>query len=445
MSDQLFQIMREQSRIRNQETTVRTKHGELIDVLFSLEEIELAAQPCLMGILVNITERKHLEAALRQSQKMQALGTLAGGIAHDFNNILTAIIGNTEFAIADLPPDHPAQTSLAEVEKAGMRASDLVRRILTFSRPQEPKLKVMKFQPVIEDALRLLRSTLPAMIQIRTDFAADLPDVLIDTTQIHQILMNLGTNAAHAIGELGGLIEIRLGSIMVDADRARISADLHEGSYVRLSVSDNGVGMDKAMIERIFEPFFTTKRPDQGTGLGLSVVHGLMQSHHGAIIVRSELGKGTQFDLYFPAAEEAATATLPTQYDISRGNDEHVLYVDDEPSIVTLMTRKLERLGYRTTGYIDPIEALAAFRSRSHDFDAVVTDLAMPGMSGFDLARELLHIRPDIPIIMTSGHLRPEDTISAQQLGLHGFILKSDIVQELAQALERLFLKQKEV
>ncbi|MFL5801626.1 MAG: chemotaxis protein CheB [Roseiflexaceae bacterium] len=442
VSEQLFETMRVQSRIRNQEITVRTKPGELLDVLFSLEEIELDSQRCLLGILVNITERKHLEAALRQSQKMQALGTLAGGIAHDFNNILTSIIGNIELAIGDLPPDHPVQVSLTEVEKASLRASDLVRRILTFSRPQEPKLKVMKFQPVIEEALRLLRSTLPAMIQIGTNFAADVPDVSVDTTQIHQVMMNLGTNAAHAMGELGGLLDIRLASVMVDADRARISAELHEGRYAWLSISDNGSGMDKATIERIFEPFFTTKGPDQGTGLGLSVVHGIMQSHHGAITVYSEPGKGTQFDLYFPAAEGAATETQPVQHDVSRGHCEHVLYVDDEPSIVALMIRKLERLGYRATGYTDAIQALQAFRSGSQDFDVVVTDLAMPGMSGFDLARELLHIRPEVPIIMTSGYLRPEDTASAQRLGLYDFILKSDIIQELGGTLHRLFLKE---
>jgi chemotaxis methyl-accepting protein methylase/signal transduction histidine kinase len=392
--------------------------------------------------LVDITARKHLEAALRQSQKMQALGTLAGGIAHDFNNILMSMIGNTELAITDLPPEHPVQESLAEVEKAGSRASDLVRRILTFSRPQDPKLRVMKFQPVIEEALRLLRSTLPAMIQIRTNFAADVPDVSIDPTQVHQVVMNLGTNAAHAIGEWGGTIDICLASIMVDADRACVSADLHTGRYALLSVSDTGSGMDKATLERIFEPFFTTKGPDQGTGLGLSVVHGIMQGHHGAITVHSAPGQGTRFDLYFPAAEEAAAENQPIQRDLSRGHGEHILYVDDEPSIAALMVRKLERLGYRATGYTDAILALQDFQSRSHDFDVVVTDLAMPDMSGFDLARELLQIRPELPIIMTSGYLRPEDTASAQRLGLRDFILKSDIVQELGRVLHELFVKQ---
>jgi PAS domain S-box-containing protein len=392
----------------------------------------------LVGMSRDITDRKRADEAQRRSQKMEALGTLAGGIAHDFNNILLAITGNTRLALGDLPDQHPAQESLLEIDKASARAADLVQRILAFSRQQEIKRKVVQLQPVVEEALKLIRPTLSAMIEIKASFAANVPEVAADSSQIHQLIMNLATNSAHAIAAGTGLIEISLDAPTVTADLARTSADLREGRYARLSVSDNGCGMDKATLERIFDPFFTTKPAGQGTGLGLSTVDGIMRSHEGAVTVYSQPGKGTRFHLYFPAIGDAATEVEAPSQEVARGKGENVLYVDDEDVLVRLSTRTLNRLGYRVSGFASPVEALNAFRSHPHDFDVVVTDLSMPVMSGFDLARALLEIRPDVPIVMTSGYVRPEDQEMAFRLGIRDLILKPNTVSELGRILDEL-------
>ncbi|HEV8644387.1 MAG TPA: ATP-binding protein, partial [Burkholderiales bacterium] len=327
---------------------------------------------------------------------------------------------------------------LLEIDKASARAADLVQRILAFSRQQEIKRKVVQLQPVVEEALKLIRPTLSAMIEIKARFAANVPEVAADSSQIHQLIMNLATNSAHAIAAGIGLIEISLDAPTVTADFARTSADLREGRYARLSVSDNGCGMDKATLERIFDPFFTTKPAGQGTGLGLSTVDGIMRSHEGAVTVYSQPGKGTTFHLYFPAIGDAATEIEAPQQEVARGKGEKVLYVDDEDALVRLSTRTLNRLGYRVSGFASPVEALNAFRSHPHDFDVVVTDLSMPGMSGFDLARALLEIRPDVPIVMTSGYVRPEDQEMASRLGIRELILKPNTVSELGRILDEL-------
>src|SRR5215207_9878078 len=282
----------------------------------------------LVGMSRDITERKRAEDLVRRTQKMEALGTLAGGIAHDFNNILLAITGNTRLAVADLPSEHPAQESLAEITKAGVRAAELVRRILAFSRPQETKRDTLQLRPAVEEALKLLRSTLPAMIEIRSSFAQDAPAVSADAGQIHQIIMNLTTNSAHAIGDRIGVIEIGVDAMTVSPDLAALSPDLHHGAYTRLTVSDNGCGMDKATVDRIFDPFFTTKPAGQGTGLGLSVVHGIMRAYDGAVTVYSQPGKGTTFHCYFPAAQVTVAAEAAEQRTIQRTRAERVLYVD---------------------------------------------------------------------------------------------------------------------
>ncbi len=403
-------------------------------------ERDAAGRPLrLIGVNLDTTARKRAAESQGRSQKMEALGTLAGGIAHDFNNILSAITGNTKLAIADLPARHPVQESLVEVAKASARAADLVRRILSFTRQQELQREVVQLGPVVQEALKLLRSTLPAMLEIRTGIPPDLPVVAADSGQVHQILMNLVTNSAHAIGHGVGLIQVDLEALTVSPELARASTDLREGRYVRLSVSDNGCGMDKPTLERIFDPFFTTKPPGQGTGLGLSAVHGIMRSHEGSVTVYSQPAKGTTFRLYFPAVDSAGVKREAPPPDVSRGRGQRVLYVDDEDALVLLTTRTLDRLGYRVTGYSDPAQALQAFRSRPQDFDVVVTDLSMPGMSGFDLARELLATRPDIFVVMTSGYLRPEDQRAATQIGIGELVLKPTSVEGLGQVLERLF------
>jgi PAS domain S-box-containing protein len=397
----------------------------------------------ILELNADITAKKHAESLQLRSQKLESLGTLSGGIAHDFNNILLAITGNAKLAISDLPPDHPVQQSLAEIAKAGSRATDLVRRILTFSRPGEMKRQVVDLQPVVEEALKLVRATLPATIEFRTSFAANLPAALADSTQIHQIIVNLATNAAHAIGgRSDGVIEVQLDTARLTADDASPLLNLSGGNYVRLYVRDNGCGMDRPTLDRIFDPFFTTKGPGEGTGLGLAVVHGIMKNHDGGIAVYSEPGRGTAFRLFFPAAASAAAKVAEAQSPKQREHSENILYVDDEEALVMLVTRTLKRLGYKVTGETDPFRAIELFRSNPRAFDIVVTDLAMPQLSGFDLSSQLLAIRPDVPVIMTSGFVRPEDQERALQMGVRDLILKPDTIDELGRALDRVFLHQ---
>jgi len=294
----------------------------------------------------DITALKKAEDSLLQAQKMQAMGTLAGGIAHDFNNILLAITGHAGFAAEDLPKDHPVQRDVEEINKAASRASDLVRQILTFSRRQETKRTLTRLQPVIEEALKLVRSTFPAMIEINSQFDPATPEVMADATQIHQILLNLCTNAAHAIGPSGGLLEVALKRREL-RDRGCTSLDLPPGVYACLVVSDSGSGMDAATQKRIFDPFFTTKPPGKGTGLGLAVVHGIVKSHGGAISVYSEPGKGTTANLYFPIAASSARRENVVVADAPRGSGQLILCVDDEQPVLSIVTRMLERLGYR--------------------------------------------------------------------------------------------------
>jgi PAS domain S-box-containing protein len=392
----------------------------------------------MLGVSRDITEHKRAEELIRRTQKMEALGTLAGGIAHDFNNILLAINGNARLAIADLPEGHPALESLSEISRAGARAAELVRRILAFSRPQDVRRDVVDLRLVVEEAVKLLRPTLPAMIELECRFAPDAPAVTGDAGQIHQVIMNLVTNAAHAIGERVGHIGIAVDHVQLGEDAMAIAGDLPDGTYARLSVSDDGSGMDALTQERIFDPFFTTKPAGQGTGLGLSVVHGILRAHQGSISVYSQPGKGTTFHCYLPAATGPALPVETARLENVHGRGERVLYVDDEPALVQLAKRSLQRLGYRVAAFDDPIGALHEFRARPSDYDLVITDLSMPGMSGFELSREILARRPDIPIIMTSGYVRPQDEETARTLGIRAVVLKPGTVEELGTTLREL-------
>jgi PAS domain S-box-containing protein len=393
----------------------------------------------VMGTVADITERKRLEESRLRSQKLEGLGTLAGGISHDFNNILLAISGNTRMASSDLPPDHPAQESLKEIVKAASRATDLVRRILAFSRPQELKQETVQIPSLVEEALKLLRATLPANIEVRTDFVENLPAVNVDATQIHQVIVNLAVNASHAIGSKKGLLEFKVRPALVEDPETSASMDLPQGNYVRLSVSDNGCGMDRRTLDQIFDPFFTTKAPGEGTGLGLSVVHGILSSHGGAIRVYSEPGRGTAFHLYFPASEGTVETAGKVANGAHRGGNQHILYVDDDEGLVFLGTRMLRRLGYRVTGHVDASLALAEFRSRPQEFDFVVSDLSMPRMSGLEFAQGVLSIRPDIPIVISTGYIRPEDQEKAQSVGVLKLIQKPHTMEHLQQTLAQVF------
>jgi len=391
----------------------------------------------VIGVCTDITDRKRAEEAQLRTQKLEALGTLSSGIAHDFNNILLAVRGNAELAGAGLPPDHPAQRHVAEIAKAGARAADLVRRILAFSRPQQQHRAVTELQPVVEEALDLVRVSLPAGIQIHIEPKPSLPPVAADSTQIHQIVINLVTNAAHAIGDRRGLIDIKLEAVTFDAEHTSLAPSLQAGRYLRLSVSDDGCGMDIATQRRIFDPFFTTKPIGLGTGLGLWVVHDIMKSHGGAIAVYSELGKGTVFHLYFPAAISAVQAAAVEARPALRQHNERLLYVDDEEALIFLAQLGLQRLGYQVSGYTDADLALREFQARPNEFDAVITDVSMPGMSGFELAQALLAVRPDVPIVMTSGFVRPEDQEKAQRIGVRSLTLKPHTIEDLSRRLDQ--------
>ncbi|MBL9169816.1 MAG: response regulator [Verrucomicrobiales bacterium] len=381
-------------------------------------------------------ERTRMERQLRQSQKMEALGTLAGGIAHDFNNILTAISGNTQLAISDLPSDHPVQVSLAEVKRGTRRAADLVRQILTFSRQEKQTLECIALEPIVTEALQLLRINIAPSIHIETRFTPDSPLILADPSQIHQIILNLGTNAAQAIGRRSGLIQFE--QTVVDSPippQIKEDEEVQPGRFLCLRVKDTGSGMDRETMERVFDPFFTTKGPNQGTGLGLSVVHGIMQRLGGSIHVESQLGLGTTFTLLFPVALRQPSLTPPAPIELRQGHGEQILVVDDEESIVFLTTRILKKLGYRSRGFRSPEEALAQFKFKPYDYAAVITDLSMPNLSGPDLARQILMIRPDIPIILTTGYIRPEEQDQAEATGIRYILLKPNTVSEMGQAL----------
>ncbi len=420
----------------------RVRHPERGEIWVEINVMPLREESGAIvwhGFLTDVTARKRAEQLQLHSQKLEALGTLSGGIAHDFNNLLLAIRGNTRLAVADLPPDHPVQTSLDEVERAAARATELVRQILSFGRQGESRPEVVELRPVVEEALKLLRATLPAMISIVPVFRPDVPPVMVDVTQIHQIIMNLATNAAHAIGDAPGQLEVTVDAATIHAGEIVTTQDLQVGHYARITVSDNGCGMDRATLDRVFDPFFTTKPAGQGTGLGLSVVHGIVRAHSGAVTAYSQPGKGTTFRIYLPAASSNVVLAENVQQEPAAGGGEHVMYIDDEESLVFLGQRVLERMGYRVSGFSDPSQALQAFTQSPQAFDVVVTDLSMPGMSGFNLARAILQQRPDVPIVMTTGYVRPEDKETARASGIRELILKPNTIEELGRALDRLF------
>jgi signal transduction histidine kinase len=383
-------------------------------------------------------KRRRLEEQVRQGQKLEAIGTLAGGIAHDFNNILAAVIGFSQLALREVGEHAKASGYLSQVLTASNRARELVQQILTFSRPQnqDEAHVALDVNVVAEEVLKLMRAALPSTIEIEANIRAVRAPVLGVASQLHQVLMNLCTNAGHAMHEHGGRLEVGIDVIHVDADLAAQEANLSEGQYVQISVTDTGCGMDRATQERIFEPFFTTKAPGEGTGLGLSVVHGIVRSHRGAIKVYSERGQGTAFHVYFPLFENAARTEL-VEVEPPRGQGEHVLFVDDEEPLAVMGQAILERLGYRVTGLTSSLAALEVFRRAPERFDVVVTDLTMPKLTGTELASELRRIRPDLPIVLTSGHSVHQDRERARGLGIAELVAKPSTVHALGTAIHR--------
>ncbi|CAM3118593.1 hybrid sensor histidine kinase/response regulator [Rariglobus hedericola] len=394
----------------------------------------------IVGTTEDITDWRKLEEQFLQAQKLEAIGTLAGGIAHDFNNILGAIIGYIELAKMGLKGNPSAHQYLEMVLQGANRAASLVKQILAFSRQQDHQRVTLQLRHVVAEPIKLLRATIPAMIDFDVSLDSDLPVVQADPTQIHQVVMNLCTNAAHAMHGRPGRLGVKLEKFLMDPRQTEVvAANLKPGLYVRLIVSDTGCGMERSTLERIFEPFFTTKGPGEGTGLGLSVVHGIMQSHEGAVTVHSEPGEGTSFHLYFPADGTAAVEVKPIEKnEIARGSGQHVLFIDDEQPLAQLGQSILEALGYRATAFTDAAEALAHFKSAPGDFDLVITDLSMPGIMGTDLAAEILAIRSDIPVVLTTGYSAKMDSGAVQSLGIGELLLKPFSFRSLSIAVDRL-------
>ena len=429
----------------NDEVTYLTvfQHDHYWDLWFGPYSNEKGDIIGILGTAYNVTKSKQLEFQLQQSQKMESIGSLAGGIAHDFNNILFPIVGHTEMLLEDVPADSPFRAGLNQIYAGAMRASDLVKQILTFSRQETGEVKLIKIQHIIKEALKLVRSTIPTTIKIKQDIKTDCGVIKADPTQIHQIVMNLATNAYHAMEKTGGELNIRLNEIKL-GETDLFNPDIKAGTYACLRISDTGKGMNKELIEKIFDPFFTTKEKGKGTGMGLSVVHGIVNSMGGDIKVYSELGKGTELKIYFPIEKSSFDKQSIKMHKTIQGGMERILLIDDEEAIITMEKLMLERLGYRVTSHTISFEALDAFRAAPEKFDLVITDMAMPNMPGDILAVELTKIRPDIPVLLCTGFSETISEEKAASLGIKGFLLKPIVKKDLSQKI-REALDEKEI
>ncbi|MCX5871476.1 MAG: PAS domain S-box protein [Deltaproteobacteria bacterium] len=427
-------------KVHRRETTATGEHG-LIHLEVTSSPMKDAAGNIIAGIesVRDITAQKKLEEQLSQAQKMEAIGTLAGGIAHDFNNILTPILGYSELALTRITPDNTLTSDLHQITRAALRARDLIQQILAFSRRQAPQER-KPLQPylVIKEALKLLRASLPTTIEIREDISTNCGAIVADPTQLHQIIMNLCTNAYHAMRESGGILGVRLSQTSIAKGDGKIgSFELTPGNYIQLEISDTGYGMERKTLERIFEPYFTTKAKGEGTGLGLSIVHGIVKSYQGQITVDSEPGKGTCFHVYLPLMAEAPTlgesvltSPLPT-------GSERLLVVDDEEAITTMFETILTHLGYQITVINNSQMTLALIEQDPMAFDLLLTDMTMPHLTGFELAQKALAIRADLPVILCTGFSELVNKEQAQALGIRAYLMKPVSVQELSQTVRK--------
>ncbi len=420
------------------ECLLSTAEGANLPILASTRNTVLNDQPHWILSFVNIQKIKEAEAAQRElelrsnrAQHLESIGTLAGGIAHDFNNILFGIMGFAELALEDAVHGSIQAKNLHEILKGGYRAKEMIAQILTFSRQDSVEKTVIQPAPLIKEALKLLRASLPSTIEIRSRFAPKLSHIKAHPTHLHQVVMNLCTNAAHAMKDETGVIEITMDNRILEEDQQTPHGAVPRGEYVELTVKDDGHGISKEIIERIFEPFFTTKSQGQGSGLGLSVVLGIVQSNHGSISLQSQPGEGTRFEVLIPSTESADSVTDLVDAPLPRGN-EQILVVDDEPPLLTLLNRMLTSLGYQVTTCEHPNEALRLFNNRPSHYDLVLTDLTMPKKSGTTLAQELLQNRPNLPIILSTGFGNKISKETVASIGIRKMLLKPILKRELA-------------
>ncbi|MFZ5571118.1 MAG: ATP-binding protein [Thermodesulfobacteriota bacterium] len=435
---EIHRKMREGAQGFSGETVLVRKSGETFPALFSTYPLlaENGTMYAALGVSFDISERKKLESQLRQSHKMESIGRLAGGIAHDFNNILGIILGNTELAIDDLPDWSPTRKFLQEIKTAVMRAKDVVRQILSFSRKTEQNRLPTDLVRIVKETLSLLKASIPKNIFFVLDAPDDIPPVVADPTQIHQVLINLCTNSAHAMEERGGKLEISLRKVDTAEALAPQYPELKPGKYVRISIADTGAGIHPEVLEKIFDPYFTTKETGKGSGMGLAVVHGIVKNHEGHISVSSKLGEGAVFEILLPSVEAAPDQLDENEIELPRGN-ESILLVDDEESIVDISMKAIGHLGYRIRTVTDPCEALRMFSERPRSFDLVITDMLMPGMNGLQLTAELLAIRSDLPIILCTGFSEKVDASTAARFGVTQYLDKPITQRELAMAIRK--------
>jgi PAS domain S-box-containing protein len=431
---QALKETRRKGHVRFQSRFIRTDQS-IIEVDISSSIID-EDEGLVQGLVKDITKQRQMEEQLRQTQRIETIGTLAGGIAHDFNNILSPIILHTEMMIEDIPEESPLRFNLEEVHGASIRAKDLTQQILTFSRQTEQERIPLIISPIIKETLKLLRFSFPSTIEIRQTVETEGGTVLADQTQIQQILMNLCTNAAYAMRVKGGVLEVGLADVYLASADILQDSNLEPGHYIKLTVRDNGPGMEGSVKDRIFDPYYTTKGKGEGTGLGLAVVHGIVKSYAGAVTVDSEPGKGSVFQVFLPKIEERVSSKSAGAVRLPVGT-ERILLIDDEQSMLKALQQMLGRLGYTVDARMNAVEALEAFREDSDGFDLIITDYTMPEMTGATLAKAVMDIRADIPVILCTGFSEQINEEKSKAIGIRAFIMKPIITKKMAETIRQ--------
>lgn len=453
--DEIFGHASKLAEGKDVEMTLVRKDGSHLKALVSMNTFynKRGEKIGHVGIINDLTqkmkleaERQKLEDQLHQAQKMEAIGTLAGGIAHDFNNILSIILGYADLAEDEIPEDSPARSGLNHISKAARRAKDLVQQILTFSRQAEYSPRPLKLAALVEEAVKMLRSTLSAAITIQLNISPDTGMIMADPSRIHQVIMNLCVNAAQAMKEEGGTLTITLERVSGKEsinDAFTLGHPMEQAEYLKLTVTDTGPGIPPENLSRIFDPYFTTKPKEEGSGLGLAVVHGIIKKHEGEIAVRSKPGEGASFSIFLPKiTSEVAEATEVEEAQIKRGQ-EHILLVDDEMALAETGRLQLEKLGYRVTARTSSVDALEYFRKQNHTVDLVLTDLNMPNMSGLRLTSEIHRLRPDMPVVLLTGFSESIDEDNLEAQGIAALIMKPFVRHNLSSTIRQILDKKK--